>query len=67
MKDNVKYEPSLGKTNNVVSEQVRQKPTCTVTEKKLKLEISDFRRRGNVLVKVKTKFSAKLICVFGFP
>ena len=26
-------EPPRGKTNNVVSEQVRQKPTCTVTEK----------------------------------
>ena len=27
------YEPSRGKTNNVASEQVRHKPTCTVTEK----------------------------------
>ena len=27
------FEPPLGKTNNVVSEQVRHKPTCTVTEK----------------------------------
>ena len=26
------YEPSRGKTNNVVSEQVRHKPGCTVTE-----------------------------------
>ena len=26
------YEPSRGKTNNVVSEQVRHKPTCTSTE-----------------------------------
>ena len=26
-------EPPRGKTNNVVSEQVRHKPTCTVTEK----------------------------------
>ena len=26
-------EPPRGKTNNVVSEQVRQKSTCTVTEK----------------------------------
>ena len=25
-------EPSRGKTNNVVSEQVRHKPTCTVIE-----------------------------------
>ena len=27
------YEPPRGKTNNVVSEQVRQKSGCTVTEK----------------------------------
>ena len=26
-------EPPRGKTNNVVSDQVRHKPTCTVTEK----------------------------------
>ena len=26
------YEPPLGKTNNVVSEQVRHKPACTATE-----------------------------------
>ena len=25
-------EPPRGKTNNVVSEQVRRKPNCTVTE-----------------------------------
>ena len=28
-----KYEPPRGKTNNVVSEQVWQKPACTSTEK----------------------------------
>ena len=28
-------EPPCGKTNNVVSEQVRHKPTCTSTEKSL--------------------------------
>ena len=27
------YEPPRGKTNNVVSEQVRHKPACTATEK----------------------------------
>ena len=27
------YEPPRGKTNNVVSEQVRHKPACSVTEK----------------------------------
>ena len=45
----VLFEPPRGKTNNVVSEQVRHKPTCTVTEKSLKLEISDLSRRGTVL------------------
>ena len=38
------YEPPRGKTNNVVSEQVRHKPGCAVTETGLKLEISDLRR-----------------------
>ena len=45
-----KFEPPRGKTNNVVSEQVRHKPTCTSTEKSLKLEISDLHvsKRGIV-------------------
>ena len=42
-------EPSRGKTNNVVSGQVRHKPTCTSTEKSQKLEISDLNRRGILL------------------
>ena len=42
-------EPPRGKTNNVVSEQVRHKPACTSTEKSEKLEISDLSRRGIVL------------------
>ena len=29
----VSFEPPRGKTNNVVSEQVRHKPACAVTEK----------------------------------
>ena len=29
----VRYEPPHGKTNNVVSEQVRHKSACTSTEK----------------------------------
>ena len=32
-KSDALFEPSRGKTNNVVSEHVRHKPTCTVTEK----------------------------------
>ena len=43
------FEPPRGKTNNVVSEQVRHKPVCAVTETGLKLEISDLRRRVSVL------------------
>ena len=43
------FEPPRGKTNNVVSEQVRHKPACTSTEKSLNLEISDLSRRGTVL------------------
>ena len=43
------FELSRGKTNNVVSEQVRHKPVCAVTETGLKLEISDLRRRVSVL------------------
>ena len=43
------YQLSREKTNNVVSEQVRHKPVCAVTETGLKLEISDLRRRVSVL------------------
>ena len=43
------HEPPRWKTNNVVSEQVRHKPTCTGTEKSKKFEISDLSRRGIVL------------------
>ena len=35
------FEPPRGKTNNLVSEQVRHKSGCTVTEAGWKLEISD--------------------------
>ena len=38
----------VGKTKNVVSEQVRHK-SGLVTEAGLKLEISDLKRRGSVL------------------
>ena len=44
------------KTNNLGSDQVQHKPTCTVTEAGHKLEISDLRRRGIVLsVQARTK------------
>ena len=43
------YEPPRGKTNNVVSEQVRHKLACTSTEAGWKLEISDLKRRESVL------------------
>ena len=42
-------EPPSMKTNKVVSEQVRHKPACTVTEKSYKLEIFELSRRGIVL------------------
>ena len=35
------YEPPRGKTNNVVSEQVRHRPSCTSTEYGYNLEILD--------------------------
>ena len=44
-----KIEPSREKTNNVVSDEVRHKSGCTVTEAGYKLEISDIRRGGIVL------------------
>ena len=31
--DESSFQPSRGKTNNVVSEQARHKPACTSTEK----------------------------------
>ena len=58
-------EPPHGKTNNVVSEQVRHKPGCTSTEE---LEISDIRRRGSVLsvYRKQRRRSASAVCVFVF-
>ena len=47
--DGCLFEPSRGKTNNVVSEQVRHKPGCTSTEDDKRLEILDLQRRGIVL------------------
>ena len=37
------FEQPRGKTNNVVSEQVRHRSGCTVTEAGWKLEISDLK------------------------
>ena len=42
-------QPRREKTNNMVSEQVRHKPVCTVTETDLRLEILDLESRGIVL------------------
>ena len=42
-------EPPRGKTNNVVSEQVRHKSGCTSTEECYRLEILDLESRGIVL------------------
>ena len=43
------FEPPRGKTNNMVSEQARHKPACTVTEAGYKLEILELSRGGIVL------------------
>ena len=43
------YELPHEKTNNVVSEQVRHKPSCTITEDGWRLEISDLESRGIAL------------------
>ena len=42
-------EPPRGKTNNVVSEQVRHKLGCTATEDGQRLEFLDLESRGIVL------------------
>ena len=42
-------EPRHEKTNVLASNLVRHKPGCTGTEDSLRLEISDFERRGIVL------------------
>ena len=47
--ENIRNELARGKTNNVVSEQVRHKPACTVKEDGERLEILDLERRGIVL------------------
>ena len=59
----IKNEPPLG-----VSEQVRHKPTCAVTETDLKLEILDLRKRVSIKSKALISFvvTAKQICVFVF-
>ena len=55
-----------------VSDQVRHKPACTVTESVYKLEISDLRRRGSIIHVAKTKaliscaVTEQMICVFVF-
>ena len=43
------YEPVPAKTNNLGSDHVRHKPTCTVTGDGKRLEILDLESRGTVL------------------
>ena len=45
------FEPCHEKTNILVSDLVRHKPGCTVTEDGQRLEISDLESRGIVLSK----------------
>ena len=51
----------VGKTNNMVSEQVRHKPGCTGTEDGQRLEILDLESRGIVRA-----IQISAICVFVF-
>ena len=45
----IEYEPSHKKTNNVVSDQVQHKLSCTSTEDGYRLENLDLERREIVL------------------
>ena len=65
------FEPPRGKTNNVLFEQVRHKPTCTSTV--LEAGNFGFKQRRNCTIRVaKTKalisfaVTAKMICAFVF-
>ena len=64
------FEPVFEKTNNLDSDQVRHKPTCSVIEDGLKLEILDLDSKGIVLSLKRNKgadqLTPKLICVFVF-
>ena len=65
-----KFEPPHGKTNNGVSEQVRHKPGCTITEDSKRLEFLDLVICTISVAKSKALISfavtAKLICAFVF-
>ena len=64
---NKTFEPPRGKTNNVVSEQVRHKPTCTSTEAGWKLEILELSIRvAKTKALISFAVTTKLICVFVF-
>ena len=61
-------EPPRGKTNNVVSEQVRHKPACKSTTKSWKLEISDLKGKCTIHVaKTKALISFAVYTIVGFP
>ena len=62
------YEPHRGKTNNVVSEQVRHKPACTSTERarSLKFWIYCTIRVAKTKALISLAVTAKLICAFVF-
>ena len=67
--NHVKNELHHGKTNSVVSEQVRHKLSCTSTEDGQRLEILDLGSRDTVAkTKALIRFAVtvKLICVFVF-
>ena len=43
------FEPKHGKTTICVSDPVRHRPSCTLTEDAYKLEVSDLGRGGMIL------------------
>ena len=55
----------IRKQNNVVIEQVRQKPSCTSTERSLETEKFVFRKSRNSIIRV-SKTNAPIICAFVF-
>ena len=56
------------KTDNMVSEQVRHKPVCTVEEDDERLESLDLESRdvAKTMALISLTATAKLICAFAF-
>ena len=61
---NIINEPEREKTNNLGSDQVRHKPSCTVTEDDRRLEILDLESKGFVLSVQRNKGADQLRSYF---